>query len=120
MNLVKQFMTLFLILFLGNLVAHVLKIPIPGSILGMLLLTIALITKIVKVEDVEDASKLLLDHLPIFILPSSVGIILYFDLIKTQLVGILVPTILSIIIGLYVTGKVVDFFVKKDGGHIDA
>lgn len=120
MNLVKQFMTLFLVLFLGDIVAYVLKIPIPGNILGMLLLTIGLMKGFVQLKDVEEAGKILLDHLPIFFIPASVGIMLYFDLIRSQLAGILIPTILSIIIGLYVTGKVVDFFVKKNGGKVDA
>lgn len=120
MNLVKQFMLLFLMMFLGDTAARVFNIPIPGNILGMLLLTAALIMGVVRLKDVEEAGKLLLDHLPIFFIPSSVGIMLYFDLIQSQLVGILVPTILSIVIGLYVTGKVVDFYVRKNREDADA
>ncbi|MEW9122843.1 MAG: CidA/LrgA family protein [Thermotaleaceae bacterium] len=120
MNLVKQFGILFLLLFLGDSITYMLNIPIPGNILGMLLLTVALITKVIKLEDVEDAAKLFLDHLPVFFIPSSVGIMLYFGLIRNQLAGILVPTILSIIIGLYVTGKVADLFANKKGEEMDA
>ncbi|SHK21721.1 holin-like protein [Geosporobacter subterraneus DSM 17957] len=120
MNLVRQFMLLFLMLFLGDLTARTLGIPVPGNILGMLLLTVALMLGALKLKDVEEAGKLLLDHLPIFFIPSSVGIMLYFDLIRSQIAGILVPTILSIMIGLYVAGKVVDYFVKEYEEDVNA
>ena len=51
----------------------------------MLLLTLAILTGVVKLEYVERASEVLLKHLGLFFVPPGVGLILYFDLILIYL-----------------------------------
>ncbi|MBF8983650.1 CidA/LrgA family protein [Lutibacter sp. B2] len=113
MHLIKQFGIVLLILFLGTFISDFFNIPIPGNVIGMVLLSIALIKGIVKLEDVEEAANLFLNHLAIFFVCPTVGIMLYFDMIKLQFLAIVVPTIGSIVIGLVVTGKVVQFIANR-------
>ena len=113
MKLLKQFIIILLVLFLGNLISDVFKIPIPGNVLGMVILTVALCTGIIKLKDVEEVSNFLLDHLAIFFIPSAVGIMLYLSLIRANLMAILIPTFFSIIIGLLVTGKIVEWITER-------
>lgn len=115
MKLIKQFIIILLILFLGNLISDVFKIPVPGNVLGMGILTLSLCTGMIKIKDVEAVSDFLLSHLAIFLIPSAVGIMLYLPLIKAKLLTIMIPTFLSIIIGLIITGKVVEIIINRKG-----
>lgn len=120
MKLMKQLIIILLMLFLGNFISTAFKVPIPGNVLGMGLLTMALVKGWVKLEDVEDVSGFLLSYLGIFFIPPGVGLMLYFDLISAQWIAILVPTILSILVGLFVTAKVVEEIVKRKGTKTNA
>lgn len=113
MKALKQFIIILGISFLGYLISGILPIPIPGNVIGMVILTIGLSTGLVKLKHVEDIANFLLDHLALFFIPPAVGIMVYLSLIKEQLLTILLPTVLSIIIGLLITGKTVEFIMKR-------
>ncbi|QEK13558.1 CidA/LrgA family protein [Crassaminicella thermophila] len=106
-------------LFLGTILSDFLHIPIPGNVIGMALLCISLITGTVKLKDVEEIANLFLNNLAIFFICPSVGIMLYFDIIKVKFIAIVIPTILSIFIGLGITGKIVEIIVNRKGVDTD-
>ncbi|MFA4646148.1 CidA/LrgA family protein [Pyrococcus kukulkanii] len=103
----KGLTIIFGFLFLGELIENA-GVPIPGSVLGMLLLTLALITGVVKLEDVEREGEFLVRNMSIMFIPPGVGVILYLDLLKENLVAIGVALVLSFLITLFVTAKTVE------------
>ncbi|QZY55607.1 CidA/LrgA family protein [Crassaminicella profunda] len=119
MHLIKQFAIIIFILFCGTILSDFFHLPIPGNVMGMALLFISLITGIIKLKDVEEIANLFLNHLAIFFIAPAVGIMLYFDIIKGQFIAIIIPTIVSIFIGLGITGKVVEFIVNRKVVDID-
>ncbi len=48
----KGFAIIFIYLTIGNFISETFSIPVAGSIIGMLLLTVSFMLKIVKVENV--------------------------------------------------------------------
>jgi holin-like protein len=68
---------LILLLFLvaGNLLQSQLDSPVPGSIIGMLLLLVFLILRGRTTEPLAQISRTLSPLLPLFIIPVSVGIV---------------------------------------------
>lgn len=90
----------------GELVVWLTGVTIPSCILGMLLLTGLLKAKIIKLEWVETISNFLVKNMGFFFVPPSVSLMLYFDIIKAEIVPIAVATIVSTVLVLVVTGWV--------------
>lgn len=59
----------------GTVVAGLLPIPFPGSIMSMLLLFILLWTKVVKVHHVQDVAQFFLTYMGVFFIVPTVTII---------------------------------------------
>ena len=75
----------------------------------MLLLTTLLQKKVVNIESVKGISKFLVSNMGFFFVPPGVAIMLYFDIIAAQWFPIVTATLLSIVIVLFVTGRVHQF-----------
>jgi len=71
---------LFCFLAVGEAGAGLAGIPVPGSVLGMLLLAAALRLGLLRAESVQAAADALLDNLSLLFVPAGVGLMLYFDL----------------------------------------
>lgn len=110
----KQFFVIFGCLALGEVIVWATGIKLPSSIIGMLLLTFFLKTKIVKLEWVEKLSQFLLANLGFFFVPPGVAIMLYLDVIQKELLPIVMATVLSTILVLVVTGHMHQFVVKTE------
>lgn len=107
--MVKQCSILFACLAAGEFLAWILRIPIPGSILGMLILTTLLQEKVINIKSVKGISQFLVSNMGFFFVPPGVAIMLYFDIIAEQWFPIVTATLLSIAIVLIVTGWVHQF-----------
>lgn len=80
----KQFGIIFGCLFLGELLALVPGMTIPGSIWGMLILTFLLNRGVVRAATIKPVCKFLTDNMAFFFIPPGVALMLYFDLIGKE------------------------------------
>lgn len=101
-----QLLIIFLFLSLGELVVWLTGVPVPSSIIGLLLLTAALQLKIVKLRQVEGVADFLVKNLGFFFVPAGIGVMVHFDLIAQQWMPIVVASVVSIVVVLVVTGWV--------------
>lgn len=116
--MIRQLAILFGCLALGELIIYLTHIPLPSSIIGMLLLTLLLKLKVIRLEWVRSISDFLVSNIGFFFVPPGVAIMLYFDIIKAQFVPIVVASIISTVLVLAVTGWVHQFYGKaKDKAH---
>jgi holin-like protein len=81
---------------------------LPGSLIGMVLLTIFLFSGIIKLEHVEKAADDLLSHLILLFVPAAVGIMVFVKAFAGNAIAILLNTLLSMIVVVCVTGKTAD------------
>lgn len=109
---IRQLAILFGCLALGELIIHLTHIPLPSSILGMLLLTLSLKLKIIRLEWVQGLANFLVANIGFFFVPTGVAVMLYFDVIKAQLVPIVVASAVSTALVLAVTGWVHQVYGK--------
>ncbi len=112
--MIKQCTIIFGCLFVGEIVVFVTGIKIPASIIGMLLLTGLLKLKIVKLQQVKTISEFLISNIAFFFIPPGVAIMLYYDVLKNELVAIFLSSILSTVLVLAITGWVYQKAMKKD------
>ena len=94
--------------FLGTILQLIFKLPIPGTVLGLILLFLALYFGIVKIEMVEDICNVLISHMSFLFIPAGVGLMTSFQAIK----GKVIPFSLIIIISTFIVWIVTAYIVK--------
>lgn len=113
MKLFRETLIILGIYLLSEFLSLILNLPIPGNILGMLILFILLYSKVVKIEDIENVSDFLLSHLAFFFIPAGVGIMASIDIIKSTWVQILIVCMSTTILVIGVTGATVQCISNK-------
>ena len=115
--MIRQCLIIFLCLAAGELVVWLTHIPIPSSIIGLLLLTALLQMGIVKKDWVKGISDFLISNLGFFFVPAGVALMLHLDLIRCHWLPITVATVVSTVVVLIITGLSHQFFEKH--GNIE-
>lgn len=110
--MIRQLAILFGCLALGEFIIWLTDIRLPSSILGMLILTLLLKLKIIRLEWVKEISDFLVSNIGFFFVPPGVAIMLYFDIIKAEFWPIVISTAISTVIVLAVTGWVHQIYDK--------
>lgn len=113
MPLLKQLGIIVGICLAGELLNKIFKIPIPGNVLGLIILLALLTTGMIKLEKIEKISKFLLDHLAFFFVPSAANILNNLDLIQSQWLPIMGVILISTVIVMTVTGLTVQFLIRR-------
>jgi len=96
----------------GEVLAKALSLPIPGPVLGMLLLLIALIIRGQLSTDLKITAQTLLSNLSLFFVPAGVGVILHINLLKNEWLSLSLVLILSTLITMLITALVMTFLLK--------
>ncbi len=109
-----QILILWLIYICSQYAVSLLHLPIPGSVLGMLLLYFALSKKIISLKLIEKGALFLTKHLTFLFLPFVIGLMSYGDLIKASGIQLLVMIVASTLIGMIATGAASQFLSKKE------
>ena len=79
--LTRSLVILYIMLYLGNLIAHYVPVGVPGSIWGLLLLFLGLTTRLIHLDWIYLGASLLIRFMAVLFVPVSVGIIKYSDLL---------------------------------------
>ena len=118
MKYVKQFLILLTVCFAGELCRYLIPLPIPASIYGLVIMLIALITGIIKLEQVEETAVFLVEIMPVMFIPAGVGLLESYHILRPHLAALTVITIITTIIVMGITGITAQFVMRhKDRGH---
>lgn len=107
---------LYFLLLIGNSIARLLHLPIPGSIIGLVLLFLLLQFHIIKLEWIELGAALLLSELLLFFIPSAIGVIDYDVLFGVQGMKVVLVIVGSAIIVMFVTGYTAQWLGRRKKG----
>ncbi|GLX66440.1 CidA/LrgA family protein [Paenibacillus glycanilyticus] len=116
MKLFIQVLFFIVLSWLMNQLVIWLHLPVPGSILGMLLLFIMLQAKIIPRKWVESGSDWLIATMLLFFIPPAVGIIGYRQLVISSGVQIALVIGLGTIIVMLCSGLVAQQVARRKGG----
>jgi holin-like protein len=114
-RLVGQFLPLVALFYAGSAVVAGTGLPLPGNLVGMLLLLALLRVGVVRQEHVEEAAGLLLKHLNLFFIPLAVGLMAWGGLLGTGGVGLGVSLLGSAAVCLVVSGAVGQWLAPRNG-----
>ncbi|TJX65170.1 CidA/LrgA family protein [Soehngenia saccharolytica] len=112
MKKLKQLGILLLILWLANIISVNYINILPPTIIGMVILFLLLKLNILKISHIEDISSVLLEYLPFMFLPIGVGVINVLDVLKNDLIPILITVCLTLTLVMITTGKTIQFMIN--------
>lgn len=101
-----QVAVIFFFLAIGELIVWLTAVPIPSSIIGMILLAASLQSGWLKLHHVEGFASFLTRNLGFFFVPAGVGVMRCFGLISQQWVPIVFASVISTFIIIFITGWV--------------
>lgn len=113
MKYVKQFAIIMGITCLGELLNYIVPLPIPGSIYGMVILFILLVTGVLKLEQVSETGDFLVSIMPVMFIPAAVGIVDVFAEVQTMLCPIIIALFPITFLVMIISGKVTEFFLER-------
>ena len=114
MTELKQLGIILLLLWIGQTVQGIFGLTLPGNVLGMLLLLVLLVIGVLKLNQVEKITHVLLGHLSFLFVPSIVGLMTVAYLFKGNLIKIFIIVFVSIIIVMAVSGRTVQWMLERN------
>ena len=113
-RIIVQIGILWLFYYAGVLIVHLTGIFIPASIVGLVLLWIAMLLNIVNVKWIQDGAGLMIGFLTLFFVPTTVGVMEYPELLTKDGALLVIAVVISSAITIVLTGKVSLFIEKKE------
>ena len=93
MKYIFQFARIMGFCLAGELLHAVLPLPMPAGIYGLVLLVAALLTGVVKLEQVKQTGDFLSSLFPLLFIPTVAGVMEVWDLIEGNLIPILIALV---------------------------
>lgn len=115
MKLINQFGVILAFWLAGEWIGGLLSpiIKIPGAIMGMVLLAIALSVGLLKEASIKDASDLLLNNISFFFVPASIGVLALSGITLPLIVKIVLISLVSTVTTMWVTMWVTTKLMKR-------
>ncbi len=110
--MVKEFIIIFAINYIGIIISTVFKLPIPGTIIGMLLFFLLLHFEILKVEKIERASSFLLLSMTLFFLPPGVKIMDNIGYLSGNIMKVVFLIVITTFLTMGITSKIVEIMIN--------
>ena len=92
---------------LGGWIVRASGATVPGSVVGMLLLTALLETRVVPLNIVRPAADLLVRHLALLYVPAGVALLVYWGAVRSELTAIAAAGLASLVAVLVVVALLV-------------
>ncbi|GGE54857.1 CidA/LrgA family protein [Streptosporangium jomthongense] len=107
----------------GEIIVRLLGVPIPGPVLGMVMLFVTMMVRGRAPESVEQASTALLSHLSLLFVPAGVGMMTHFGRIADEWLPITLALLLSTVITMVATALIMQqtsrWFARPARGQSD-
>lgn len=113
MNIIKQLSWIFLFSFLGEVISYFSPVAVPGSVIGMVLLFLALQFNWVKMEQVEEVGEWLTSNMAILFIPAGVGLMTNFGIISSVWWQLLLVIFISTTLMIGLVGQIVQFIIQR-------
>jgi holin-like protein len=107
MHLLNGITLLLVYQLLGETAVRLMAIPVPGPVLGMLMLFVTLLIRGAVPKSVDSAATGLLTHLSLLFIPAGVGLLVHLERIGEEWLPITLALLFSTIITMATTAAVV-------------
>ncbi|KUJ75714.1 murein hydrolase transporter LrgA [Thiomicrospira sp. XS5] len=97
----------------GEVLAILFNLPVPGPVIGMMLLFVTLLWRGRSSESLDEVSDGLLSHLSLLFVPAGVGIMVYFHRIASEWLPIGLTLLFSTLITMVTTAWVMQWVLRR-------
>ena len=97
MPLIKQIFVVFFICLLGNFLSECIPLPIPNSIMAMVLMLVLLALRWLRADSIRQVVDFLQKNMVFFFIPSGVSLLEHYELLRDNLSAILVICVVSML-----------------------
>lgn len=105
-KIIIQIFFLYLLTLVGDVIVQFLQLPLPGSIIGLIILLILLHMKILPKAFIADGAGFLLPLLTLLFIPATAGVVNHPELLSWYGLTLLFITIVSTIFTMAFTAKI--------------
>ncbi|MCA3210570.1 MAG: CidA/LrgA family protein [Burkholderiales bacterium] len=113
-TLLQTFATLLVFQTIGEVMSYALRLPVPGPVIGMVLMLLYLRLRPRSLEAMRETSLGLLQHLSLLFVPAGVGVMAHWHRLAAEGVAIVVAIIVSTVLALAATALTVRALLPKD------
>lgn len=99
----------------GEILQKLSGLPLPGPVIGMVLLFVGLLLHGDIPEDLGKITKGLLDHLALLFVPAGVGVVVHLSLIKDEWLPITLALVVSTVVTIAVTSLLLSWLLRLTG-----
>lgn len=104
MKYLKQFLVILVIAFAGEVLKYIIPLPIPASIYGLIILFVGLLTGLIRLEQVREAGKFLIEIMPVMFIPAAVGLLESWGVLQPMFLPVIIITLVSTVVVMAATG----------------
>ncbi|GJM79892.1 Antiholin-like protein LrgA [compost metagenome] len=97
----------------GMLLQTLSKVPIPGSIFGLVLLFLALKLRMVPAKWMEQGAGFMQKFIPLFLVPATVGVMDYFQVFTAGGQWLIVIVVLSTLLTMVLAGLTAQWIAQR-------
>ena len=108
-----EILIIFAITYSGIVISQFFSLPIPGTIVGMFILLFLLISKRLKIKNIEKTSNFILGNMLFLFLPPAVKLLNYIEVLQSSFFRVVLLIVLTTIITMAVTGMTVNFLIER-------
>lgn len=115
MGILGEFLIISLTTATGILIAAIPGFPLPGTVTGMIIMLILLVTGVIKIKQIQRVSDFLTGTLPLFFIPLIVNIIGEQEILGSYGIQLLIIIIPTTLITLIITGLTAKLLLTLSG-----
>lgn len=112
LRLIAQTSLLWLVYQTGNFIVSWTHLPLPGNVMGMVLLFALLLSGIIRPSHIQEAAAVLLKHMSFFFIPIAVGLMNWGQLFYDHSFALAITLLVSTTVALLATGFTVQRLPK--------
>lgn len=113
MKYLRQFVIILGVSFLGEILRVILPLPVPASVYGLICMLLLLKSGILKVGQVKEVSKFLIEIMPVMFVPAAVGLIESWNSLREVLIPVAIIITVTTVFVMAVTGKVTQVMMNR-------
>lgn len=112
-DMIQGFLILLVCQLVGELIVTAASVPIPGSVVGMVLLLVGLIVRGEVPEGLRVTAEGLLKVLPLLLVPAGVGLMNYFGVLSDFWLELMVSLFVSTLITMFIVAFLLKVLSKE-------
>lgn len=113
MKYLRQFVIILGVSFLGEILRVILPLPVPASVYGLICMLLLLKSGILKIGQVKEVSKFLIEIMPVMFVPAAVGLIESWNSLREVLIPVAIIITVTTVFVMAVTGKVTQAMMNR-------